>query len=1023
MAGLVVLAVIALVVATLLVDPDTYRPTIQRELSEALGRAVFIERLSVGKSLYPTIAVDGVRIANAPWASQSDLVSVDSASVRLDLVSLVRGEVEIGSIEVDGVAISLERDSNGVGNWVLSAPSSKTHRKEPVELPDFDHISLHDVKVAWRNSDGSSIDVQVPSAEAALRAAQPLEIYATVVYRKVPIQAQLKARRSLQSALNGEPVSASLQLDAVRTHLDLSIDLTSLSDFGHFEATLAGTGERIGALSTLLDRDLPNWGPYAVSAKLLVNNGRLDVSGLRLTVDGLPGNPPFAIRKVDVNSGLVSLGSRTPTSLTLSGHLDEMDFVLDATTADVSSFRNGFEHVPISASTRVSGFRLGANGELRFSEDAFDFDFATFIKGDVGSPARIFGNVDLSKPLDVNLASQVSGNTRWVKLDALKGVVAKCAVAGEIAVHYSPRVRVDGGLELGRVDVAAFDVFGNTSRTPSPEKSESASSNWMSALDGNLRLHVREIAGLPVAASNLSARAVLGGGRLAVREFRGSVNDTQLLVTAGLQYKGDRPYIDADISLPVFDLARLPAAASDKKENQSGLDSPLPMEALRSLDADVKVAIAQIKGSPVSMQRLRASAHLQRGHLLVSALDATTAGVTSRSTLALDATSDNARLSATSQSGQIDLAALFKELGLKSDVLGRLADATVTSDTHGSTLRNWLQNAKVKATVGASVLKLRERNEELDIAQASVIAGPEVPVEAELRGKVEQYPLQLTARGGTLADLLFNESAWPEISAELRTQVKDQPVALNVSTALNSLRAGRDVPVRLELRSPNALTTVVGTIADLKKPASSPFVIKADVKSLATLPLLNVHTSFPDIPLKATGRLAFGKDLIALDGLQLKAGDTDLAGNVQFHRNDRQKLIVDLSGNLLDLKPWLPKPETETKQAETKQAETKQAESVDSKLDRHFDLSAMRKFDGSVTLSTKRLVAHRWDLDDFAVKAMLDRGILNYSVSIREGGTRVSGRINGHTDIPSVAFRAQTKNLDVESLKPADVAL
>jgi hypothetical protein len=323
---------------------------------------------------------------------------------------------------------------------------------------------------------------------------------------------------------------------------------------------------------------------------------------------------------------------------------------------------------------------------------------------------------------------------------------------------------------------------------------------------------------------------------------------------------------------------------------------------------------------------------------------------------------------------------------------------------------------------------LRERNEELDIAQASVIAGPEVPVEAELRGKVEQYPLQLTARGGTLADLLFNESAWPEISAELRTQVKDQPVALNVSTALNSLRAGRDVPVRLELRSPNALTTVVGTIADLKKPASSPFVIKADVKSLATLPLLNVHTSFPDIPLKATGRLAFGKDLIALDGLQLKAGDTDLAGNVQFHRNDRQKLIVDLSGNLLDLKPWLPKPETETKQAETKQAETKQAEtkqaeSVDSKLDRHFDLSAMRKFDGSVTLSTKRLVAHRWDLDDFAVKAMLDRGILNYSVSIREGGTRVSGRINGHTDIPSVAFRAQTKNLDVESLKPADVAL
>ena len=1024
LAGLVVLAVIALVVATLVVDPDVYRPTIQRQLSEALGREVSIERLSVGKSLRPTIAVDGVRIANAPWASQPDLISVNSASVRLDLVPLIRGEIEIGSVEVDGVALSLERDSNGVGNWELSARSSQTHANGPVKIPDFDRISLHDIKVAWRNSDGSSIDVQVPSAEAILRAARPLEINATVVYRKVPIQAQLNARRSLQSALNGEPVSALLALDAVRTHLDLSVDLKRLSDFGHIEATLAGNGERIGALSTLLDLDLPNWGPYAVSAKLLVNNGRFDVSELRLSVDGLPGNAPFAIRKVTVNSGRVSLGSEIPTTLTLSGRLDDLEFVLDATTADIPSFKSGFEHVPLSANARVSGFRLGANGEMSFSEGAFAFDFAMFIKGDVRSPARILGNVQLSKPLQVDLASQVSGDSAQVKLDELKGDIAKCNVAGEVAVQYSPRIRVDGGLELGRIDIAALNDFEKPAQTRSPDKSANGSSNWMSALDGDLRLHVAEIAGLPVAASNLSGRAVLSDGRLAVREFRGSVNETQMLATAGLQYKENRPYIDADISLPVLDLVHLPAAASDnKKENESGLDSPLPIAALRSLDADVKVAIAQIKGSPVSAQHLRASAHLKRGHLLMSALDATTAGVTSRSTFTLDATRDDARLSATSQSRQIDLAGLFKELKMKSEVLGRLSDATVTIETHGPTLRNWLRDAKIRATVGASVLKLRERDEEVDIERASVIAGPDVPVKAELLGNFEQYPLQLTAMGGLLADLLFKDSAWPDISAELRTKVKDQPVTLYAATALNSLRAGRDVPVRAELRSPNALTTVVGTIADLQKPASSPFVVKTDVKSLATLPLLTEHSPLPDIPLEATGRLAFGKDLITLNALQLKAGDTDLAGNVQFHRNDRQKLVVDLSSNLLDLKPWLPKPDTQTGKTEAQKTETQKAEAAESKLDQRFDLSAMRKFDGSVNLRAKRVLAHRLDLDSFAVKATLEKGVLNSSASIREGGTKISGRIDGRTDVPAVAVRAQAKDLDIESLKPADLAL
>lgn len=1038
LAGLVVLAVIALVVATLVIDPDVYRPTIQRQLSEALGRDVSIDRLSVGKSLRPTIAVAGLRIANARWASQPDLVSVKSASVRLDLIPLVRGEIEIGSVEVDGVALSLERDSNGVGNWELSARPSQEQANEPTKLPEFDRISLHDVNVTWRNSDGSSIDIQVPSAETALRARQPLEINATVVYRKVPIRARLKARRSLQSALNGEPVSASLELDAVRTHLDLGIDLRKLTDWGHFEATVAGKGERVGALSTLLGRELPNWGPYAVSANLLVNNGRFDVSELRLSVDGLPDHPPFAIRKVTVNSGLVSLGSGIPTTLTLSGRLDDLHFVVDATTADVSSFGNAFEHVPLSANVSVSGFRLGANGEMRLSGGSLGFGFATSVQGDVRSPARILGNVELTKALDVNLASRVSGNTQQVKLDALKGVIANCSVAGNVAVQYRPRIRVDGALKLGRIDVAALDVFKKTSHTPSSEKTDGGSSNWMSALDGDLRLRVREIAGLPVAASNLSGRAVLHGGRLAVKGFSGSVSDTRMHASASLQYHGARPYIDADVSLPVLDLARFPAAASEKKGDHSGLDSPLPMAALQSFDADVTVAITQVRGLPVSAQGVRASAHLKRGHLLVSELDATTAGVTSSSTFALDATRDDAQLSATSQSRQIDLAGLFKELKLKSDVFGKLADATVTIDTNGSTLRNWLRNAKVRATVGTSVLKLRERKEELEVEHASIIAGPNVPVRAELQGKVEQFPLQLSATGGLLADLLFARSAWPNISAELRTKVKDQPVTLYASTALNSLRAGRDVPVRVELRSPNALTTVVGTIADMQKPASSPFLVKADVKSLATLPLLTEHSPFPDIPLKATGRLAFGKELISLDGLQLKAGDSDLAGNVQLHRNDRQKLVVDLSSNLLDLKPWLPKPDsgtkkketknTETKKSETKNAETRKTETkktatAGSKLDQRFDLSAMRELDGSLTLRAKRVLAHRLDLDDLAVKATLDQGILNYSVSIKEGGTRVSGRIDGRTDVPAVAVRVQTKDLEVDSLKPADMAV
>ncbi len=1037
LAGLLTLALIALVVATLVIDPDTYRPAVQRQLSEALGRNVSIERLSVGRSLRPTIAVKGLRIANAPWATQPNLVSVNSASVRLDLVPLIHGEVEIGSVDVEGVELSLERDNNGVGNWELPVRTSPDHSDEPAKLPDFDSISLQAVDITWRNIDGRTIDFQVRSIEAVLRDEKPLEIDATLVYRKVPIRAQLKARRSLQSALAGEPVSASLSLDAARTHLDLSIDLRKLSDYKHFEATVAANGERLGALSPLLDQDLPDWGPFAVSTKVAVDDDRIDVSELRSTVDGLPGVAPFAIRKVTVNSGLVSVGSGVPTTLTLSGHLDDVDFVLDATTAELSSLRESLERIPLSAKLRAAGFRLGADGEMRFPDDAFAFDFATSVKGDARVPARIIGNVDISAPLEVDLASGISANQQLVRLTGLKGAVTNCSVDGELAVQYSPDIRVSGALNLGRLDVAAFDDFNVASRTPASNEQKADPSNWLSALDADLRLRAREIIGLPVAASNLSGHAVLRGGRLAIQDFRGSVNDNQLRVSAGLQYKGGRPNVEADIVLPVLDLNRLRGSDKGQKGNESWLDSPLPVSALRDFDADVKIAIANIEGSPVTAQRLRASAQLRRGHLLVSGLDATTAGVTTRSTLKVDATRDDAQLSATGQSKDIDLAGLFKELEVKSDVLGRLADAAVTLETHGTTLRNWLRNAKVKASVGASKLGLRGRNQKLDVDRASIIAGPDVPVQAEMQGKLEQYPLQVSATGGLLADLILADDAWPQISMEIQSVIRKMPVEIRASTALNALRAGRDVPVRLDVHTPNGSVIAVGTIADLEHPERTPLDIAIKMKSLQRTPWKPEKLALPDIPLDVSAKVTVDDGLIALDGVQIKAGETDFAGKIRLHREKRLKLTADLSGNLLDLKPWIPKSEAKVEKVETgekpknakkterpenvkKTPEAKKAEkstASDSTLDKPFNLEPMRKFDAAIALRVRRVISNSLDLADLIVDVKLNEGLLDLSKSIAEGGTALKARIDVRTDVPAIAIRFNTKNLDLELLK------
>ena len=374
---------------------------------------------------------------------------------------------------------------------------------------------------------------------------------------------------------------------------------------------------------------------------------------------------------------------------------------------------------------------------------------------------------------------------------------------------------------------------------------------------------------------------------------------------------------------------------------------------------------------------------------------------------------------------------MFNELKIKSDVLGRLADATVTFETHGATLRNWLRNAKVHASVGASIVGLHDRDEKLDIERASVIAGPDVPVHAEMHGKLERYPLQVTATGGLLADLIVADAAWPQISMDIRTEIRKLAVEIRASTALNALRAGRDVPVRVEARSVNGSITALGTIADMQHPERTPLDVAIKMKSLQRTPWRPEKLELPDIPLAASAKVSVRDDLITFDGLQIQAGETDLAGKVQFSREKRLKLTADLSSKLFDLKPWFPKPGQETRKVEgaeknkkpEKTAKAAKSEKDDkttattSTMDKPFDLEPMRKIDAALRLHVQRTVSHQLDLDNLEVRINLNEGLLDLSKSIAEGGTTLKARIDARTDVPVVAIRLNTKNLDLELLK------
>ncbi|MFQ5957851.1 MAG: AsmA family protein [Alphaproteobacteria bacterium] len=116
--ALVMLIVAAAVALPFVVDLNDYRDVIAAEVRSATGRDLRIEG-SIDLSVLPapTVAVNGVRLANVAGATARDMMSVKAAEARIALLPLLRGEVQVESFTLVEPVVELEVLADGSANW------------------------------------------------------------------------------------------------------------------------------------------------------------------------------------------------------------------------------------------------------------------------------------------------------------------------------------------------------------------------------------------------------------------------------------------------------------------------------------------------------------------------------------------------------------------------------------------------------------------------------------------------------------------------------------------------------------------------------------------------------------------------------------------------------------------------------------------------------------------------------------------------------------------------------------------
>lgn len=157
-AVVVALFVIAAVALMLFFDPNDYRDDIARYVKDQTGRELKIEG-DLSLSYFPWIGIEigKVELGNASGFGPQPFAQVVQAGIKVQLLPLLRQELVMDKVILDGLQLNLARNDKGVGNWEgLSKPTpeGKTAEPEPNGRPglarfDISGVAVSDANIEW----------------------------------------------------------------------------------------------------------------------------------------------------------------------------------------------------------------------------------------------------------------------------------------------------------------------------------------------------------------------------------------------------------------------------------------------------------------------------------------------------------------------------------------------------------------------------------------------------------------------------------------------------------------------------------------------------------------------------------------------------------------------------------------------------------------------------------------------------------------------------------------------------------
>lgn len=939
---------VLLVALLFFVDVNLYRDRIEQHVSTAFGRDVVLQGpLGLEPSLTPRFVVNGLQIANPDWASRPFLATVDKFDIRVSLLPLLRGDLEVESLEFHGVDLLLEKTADGANNFTFDSSG------ETGPLPAIEHLSLHGAMIAYAGPDGPVKRLRMARVTARKVPGQPVELAAHTTVNAVPVTLALRGE-----ALDVQQPKGPWQLTLTGNIGDLSLQvdgrIAQLSDWRHGEYRLDLKGRHLDDLETVSGHPLPEAEPVALGANIRLDldesvelyditghMGSSDLQGelhwalmdprpairMRLEshqlnagdmetddpqvystyeTDTLPDNPLPDIAAlagtdldIEIRVQQFTAGDNTLHDIRLTAHADQQQLGLALDNATVED-----THITASA-TLPWGDSLTALAPKPIGLDTLLQHAGLEVRAEAADAAILRHTADLmGDPLELALAS--------VQASAEPG--AALTVRGEVALNGKPHsVSLQGeplaalaqrpsgpwqdlSVEV-RGEAIRLDASGSVARPL-----ETAGFDVGYALSGPDIAMLLPLHG----AWSLAGRYADQPDRHVFDALKVTFGRSDIGGRIVFQQGGARPGLMANLDADLINIDAFVPEPAGQTTAGDGLDQALDLDELAALDLDVELGVRRLEGLEKPVQDILLTARAGRQTLLLAPAQATVEGVQ------FDARAElpwGERLTARGKNG-VSIRQLLQQ-----------TDLTVRAEAPAGKLRHQT------ALMGHPLT--------LELAGLEAIVPPGKSIQLTASARLDETPVQINLQADPLAELLQRpEGPWQDLALE----VKGGDIRLEATGRVEQPFEARGFDIRYALEGAEIDTLL--PIFDLVLPLEGPYSLTGH---------------FTDLP-----------DRAVFDELHITTGGSDIGGKISVYPGDpRPRLVANLHSDQIYLRELLPVSEPES----TTDADPRVIP------DYNLPVERMREIDGELHFTGKRLRTTAGDLGDIRFTASLQDGV------------------------------------------------